>query len=226
MASLGDMSPAMAEVAAGFDIIGWTDVLHGRLPCALHKYQRTYCISVNSRMTGTDWMKAFAEKLLAISHAQWMYRNFSLHNRTTGYLRQSHQAEVLAKIATLSNSSPEDIPESSQFLLEVEMTCLDVAPLAQQEYWIAAMKAALSAGRRTSNPNRRRQWPLHNGPSPDGSTGTQRRDLHRFRHRIQQLLRQMREDLDLTYGTWRMKRPRQCDDARANGSNKRLRKPD
>ena len=133
MSSLGDMSPAMAEVATGFDSIGWVDVLHGRLPVALHRYQTAYCRSVNSRMTGTDWMKQFTTKLLNITHAQWAYRNFSLHNKTTGYLRQAHQAEVLAEIATLSTSDPEEVPEGSRFLLEVDMVNLDSTSLAQQD---------------------------------------------------------------------------------------------
>lgn len=63
MATLGDMSPAMAEVATAFDVIGWVDILHGRLPIALLRYQTAYCSSVNSRMTGKDWMRQFTSRL-------------------------------------------------------------------------------------------------------------------------------------------------------------------
>jgi len=77
-------------------------------------------------------------KLLDISQA---------YNKVKGHLHLSHRAEVLAEITTLSNSQPEEIPEESRFLLELEMVKLDTAPLTQQEYWVAAMTAALSAER-------------------------------------------------------------------------------
>ena len=172
-------------------------------------------------MTGTDWMKQLITRLLNISHAQWMYRNFSLHNKTSGYLRQSDQADVLAEIATLSNKRPEEIPEESWFLLEVEMVNLDSSSLAQQKYWIAAMKVALSAGCRCSNPHRR-SWDYNNVQTQP--TLQQCRNKHLFQRWIKQLLRQMQEDLDLSYGAWRTKRP--LNDGLTNGSNKRLRKPD
>ncbi len=63
MSSLGMTSPAMREIAAEFDLIGWNDTLHGCLPLALHRYQTVYCISVNSRSTGADWMKKLITKL-------------------------------------------------------------------------------------------------------------------------------------------------------------------
>ena len=43
MLDLGKKSPAMTEIAKDLDMIGWTDVLHGRLPHSLHRYQSSYC---------------------------------------------------------------------------------------------------------------------------------------------------------------------------------------
>ena len=112
------------------------------------------------------------------------------------------------------------IPDESKFLLELEVVELDRASLSQQEYWVSAMKAALAAGR----PKRRTQR-LMTSTSSATSVRT-RRDLHRFRWRVNQILKQMREDLDLTSGSWREKRRRTENDAKSNGSNKRFRKPD
>ena len=88
-------------------------------------------------------MRSFISKILNISHAQWSYRNFSLHNKANGYLQLLHQSEVIVKVYGLSNTCPEEIPEESKF---------DSSSLAQQEYWIAAMKAALCAGGRKRSP--------------------------------------------------------------------------
>ena len=165
MRSLGSMSLAVGKVAEDMDMIGWTDLFHGRIPLSLTKFQQAYCASINSRMTGADWTKAFVTKLLNISHGQWMYRNFSLHNKTRGHLRLTQQAEVLSEIAkNLAVSKPEDIPPESRFLLEVEVITLDGQSLARQEYWITAMKAALKAGRRCSHSSRR------SGDGPSSAT--------------------------------------------------------
>ena len=226
MTSLGNMSPAVETVATDIDLIGWTDLLHGRIPVSLTRFQQNYCASIGSRMNGSDWAKTFVLKLLDISHGQWMYRNFSLHNKCRGHLKLSHQAEVLTEIAILSESRPEDIPPESRFLLEVETATLDKQTLARQEYWVAAMKAALKAGRRcrSGQPSMRPT----NRRSLDSAEDTtrHRRNLHLFRRRIAALERSLREDLDLECGTWRNKR--QLSDVHdvSNRSNKRFRKPD
>ena len=222
MSALGEMTPAIAEIASDCDRIGYIDIMHGRLPLSLLRYQKTFCVSVNSRMGGDAWMRKLISTLLNMSHTQWLFRNFSLHNKIRGHLHLSHRADVLAEIATLSNSRPEDIPEESKFLLELEVVELDRASLSQQEYWVTAMKAALVAGRRCSRPKRKHSLNL----SGSASRSRTRRDLHRFRWRVNQILKQLREDLDLTCGSWREKRKRTENDAKANGSNKRLRKPD
>ncbi len=177
-------------------------------------------------MTGRDWFKRLISKLLNISHAQWAYRNFSLHNKLNGHLQLCKQEEVLTKIAELSSTPPDAIPEESRFLLEFESSSPDSSNLTQQEYWVTAMTAALTAGRRRARPpfrGRSRNEPLTN-PTPLSSP-RQRHNECLFRRRIDRLLYQLREDLDLTNGSWRTKRPRDAEDV-LNGSDRRFRKPD
>jgi hypothetical protein len=224
MSSLGDMSPWMKEIAYEFDLIGWEDMLHGRLPKSLHTFQSAYCRVRNSRLTGTDWMKKFTAKLLEISHSQWLFRNFLLHNNAKGHLHRSHQAAVLVEIAALATTPPEGIPEESRFLLEIDLMNLDKSPLTQQEYWIAAMTAAISAGRRVARPHHRSC--THIRSTSDSEPIRVRRDRHRARRRIESLLNQIQEDTDMEYGKWRLKRMWSGNDSITNGSNKRFRKPD
>jgi hypothetical protein len=226
MEQLGFMPTWMSEIARDIDKIGWVDILHGRLPRSVLRFQQSFCALTNDRMTGRDWFKRLVSKLLNISHAQWAYRNFSLHNKLNGHLRLCRQEEVLTKIAELSSTPPDAIPEESRFLLEFESSSLDSSNLTQQEYWVTAMTAALTAGRRRARPpcrGRSRNEPLTN-PTPLSSP-RQRRNERLFRRRIDRLLYQLREDLDLTNGSWRTKRPHDADDV-LNGSDKRFRKPD
>ena len=226
MCSLGQMSVAVREVAEDIDLIGRVDILHGRIPNSLRQFQQGYCATINSRMNGADWAKAFVTKLLDISHGQWTYRNFSLHNKVKGHLALTEQAEVLSEIATLACSRLEDIPPNSRFHVKLEVGRLDAQSLAQQKYWISAMKAALKAGRRCSPMNRCHGNRTRIDTKTPTLTSSQRRNLHLFRRRIESLERDLREELDLDCSSWRTKRPRQLPNDSGNGSNKRLRKPD
>ena len=216
MTALGITSQAIREIVEDFDIIGWDDTLHGRLPLALLWYQTAFCSAVNSRLSGTSRMKTLVTKLLTISHKQWLFRNFSLHNKVNGHLKLTHQATVLAEIARLSTCSPEEIPEECRFLLDFELTSLDKAPISHQEYWIAAMKAAKVAGSRRAGHSCRHSSNLQTNPLDLLSSQRQRRSQHLFNRRIQKILQQMREDLDMTDGIWRDKRSRPHSDAHSN----------
>lgn len=154
MCSFSNMSLAIQEVAKDIDQIGWTDFLHGWVPVSFWQLQHSHCASINSRMMVKDWSKAFATQLLNITHRQWMFCNFSLHNKMQGHLELTQQANILTEIATLAESRPEDNLPKNRFLLEVEVVNLDSKSTAHQEYWIKAMKAALKAGQQCSSSRR------------------------------------------------------------------------
>ena len=59
---------------------------------------------------------------------------------------------------------PEDIPEESRFLLEIDFSKLQNDSTAKQSYWVHAIKAAVTAGRRRVFVARRR-WPLASQPT-------------------------------------------------------------
>jgi hypothetical protein len=93
-------------------------------------------------MTGADWMKAFTSHLIQISHSQWIFRNFTLHDKKRGHLSLLKQATVLEEVDWLLDTAPEDIPAGSQYLLELDYSTLYNALLERQSYWVLAMSAA------------------------------------------------------------------------------------
>jgi len=113
--------------------------------------QQLHCSTYPGMLNGEDWMKKFISHLLHISHSQWILRNFTLHDRTRGYLRLQDRKEVLAQIEQLAESDPDEIPEGSKFLLEMDFKSLYDASFEKQSYWVRAMRAAKRAGRRTAN---------------------------------------------------------------------------
>jgi hypothetical protein len=149
-ASLGPMSPRMQKAAISQDLIGWDEFLHGKVSVEFLAIQGPYCVINGGRLTGEDWMKKFISHLIHISHSQWIFRNFTLHDHTRGYLRLQERKEVLAQIEQLVDCDPDEIPEGSKFLLEMDFETLYDSSFEKQSYWVRAMKAARRAGRRTA----------------------------------------------------------------------------
>ena len=75
-------------------------------------------------------MRGFITHLIHISHSQWLFRNFTLHNRLHGgYRALKDQAEVALRNEVLSHTDLDRIPEHSRFLLDI-----DTEQLAQSDF--------------------------------------------------------------------------------------------
>ena len=102
-----------------------------------------------SYLNGSAWTKSLISKLLHITHSQWIYRNFTLHDKLCGYLHNKSLEDIKQTIEELAETPPEDIPEGSKFLLEINFGDLTKSHIENQQYWIIALKAAITAGRRS-----------------------------------------------------------------------------
>jgi hypothetical protein len=54
-------------------------------------------------------MKAFVSRLIQISHSQWIFQNYTLHNKQRGYLRLQAHSEVLQEVLKLLDTAPANI---------------------------------------------------------------------------------------------------------------------
>ena len=156
-AELGRMSPAMTRLATSQDEIGWRNFTEGRISKEFHKIQQLHLMHSTSPLNGDDWVKQFISRVLHITHSQWIYRNFTLHDRMKGYLRLKDRLLTLADIETLLDTQPHELPKESGFLLEMDLDRLCNSDIEQQKYWVYAMKAARKAGRRMASLGRRAQ---------------------------------------------------------------------
>jgi hypothetical protein len=77
-----------------------------------------------------------------MSHSQWIFRNYTLHNKQRGYLCLCLRSEILRKIHKLLETSPSDVPPESQYLLELDHSSRYNARYKDQAYWVLALKAA------------------------------------------------------------------------------------
>ena len=135
------------EAAASQDYIGWVEFLHGKVSVKLMEIQSRFCSRTATRTTGRDWATQLVGQLQDMSHSQWLYRNFTLHHKTIGYLRLRKEKEVRRQAEMLSQTNQADIPEDCQFHLEIEATPHSDTPMERISYWILAMNGARSTSR-------------------------------------------------------------------------------
>ncbi len=142
---MGFMSPQFKALAISQDIIGWREFTEGHISTHLYAIQSFHLAMSSSYLNGEDWTKQFIPKILQITHSQWIFRNISFHDRKNGYLRNKTADELLQHINSLSEVSPDKLPESSRFLLEINFLELSKQHLETQRYWTLAVDAALKA---------------------------------------------------------------------------------
>jgi hypothetical protein len=78
-----------------------------------------------------------------MSHSQWLYRNFTLHHQTLGYLHRLEEKNLRDTARELASLKPEEVPKSSQYLLEIDIDSEEQS-FTSVSYWALAMKAALA----------------------------------------------------------------------------------
>ena len=126
----------------------WTSFMGGKLPAKMFCLKSCSLACSPSCLTTLAWSKKLISLILHITHAQWIFCNLSLHHNTIGYIWLTQQEEVLAEIDRLSHLDFDAVPAESKYLLEIDFSSLKNESLVSQSYWLFAIKAAKTAGRR------------------------------------------------------------------------------
>ncbi len=92
-------------------------------------------------------MAQFIIKLLHQTHSRWIYRNILKYQHKIGFIPCTEHRQLLLEIDELIHILPDDMPDESKFLLEVNFTRLHKGELTSQHYWVHAVKAAVMAGK-------------------------------------------------------------------------------
>ena len=107
----------MLRVAEAIDSVPWKDFMEGKVAKEVFRLQALTLAAGGSRLSGASWAKQFISRLLHISHSQWIFRNVSLHDKATGYLRLRKRRDLLLKIDELLETDPQALPPESRYLL-------------------------------------------------------------------------------------------------------------
>jgi hypothetical protein len=149
-ASLGAMSHRMKAHANSQDKFGWRNFMEGCISTHFYFIQHYNLALSGSYRNGFDWTKSLISKLLHITHSQWIFWNFTLHGKLYGYLHKKKIEDIRLTIEELAETPPEEIPEESKFLLEINFGERTTSHIKNQQYWIIALQAAITAGQRSA----------------------------------------------------------------------------
>ena len=87
-----------------------------------------------------------------IAHSQWIFRNFTLHDKQKWWLRRKELHDIMVRIDQLRETDIDNVPESSIFCWKLTMTIsLSQTPTTRHTYWVVATETAIRAGQKRSN---------------------------------------------------------------------------
>ena len=139
---------SLMKAAASQNHIGWMELLHGKLSIDIKAIQKLHCTLSPCHINGSDWMKAMASHLMQASHCQWIFCNFTLHDKQWGYLHFQQRKDLLWELDKLIDMPSDEVPEGSRYLLKLDYSDLYSASFEHQSYWVLAVRVACQASQR------------------------------------------------------------------------------
>jgi len=119
--------------------------MEGMISKEFVKLQREYFIACGYMMSIERWSSGLITRLLEITHGQWLYRNFVVHDNTSGILATQKKEELTMEIEKQQDLGKNGLLEEDQFLAEVNLEDLATTSGERQEYWLLAIRAARKA---------------------------------------------------------------------------------
>ena len=110
----------------------WTSFMEGKLSKEILSLQNAIHGCTPSRLTIANCGKQFISHILQISHAQWVFRNVLLHDKSTGYIRRLERRQILRQVDVLARTDPAHLPEESRYLLELDFSSAPSGSCDQQ----------------------------------------------------------------------------------------------
>ncbi len=89
-------------LAQSQDKIGDRNFMEGHISTNFYEIQNFHLAMTSSFLNGADWAKQFISKIFHITHSQWIFRNFSLHDKRNGYLHNKKAEEIALELGRTS----------------------------------------------------------------------------------------------------------------------------
>ena len=104
--------------------------------------QRHHMIVTGSRRSVEKWGAGLVTRLLEITHGQWIYRNFVVHDHVSGTLATASKEQLMVEIEEQQELGDDGLLEEDKYLAEVNLDSLESTSGERQTYWLLAMRTA------------------------------------------------------------------------------------
>jgi hypothetical protein len=106
--------------------------------------QQFYAVN-GSWMSLDKWSSGLITWLLDITHGQWLYRNFIVHDPISGIIATGKKEELLLEIERQWDLGDAGLLEEDKYLVEVNLGDLETTLGECLHYWLLAIKTAQKA---------------------------------------------------------------------------------
>jgi hypothetical protein len=96
-------------------------------------------------MSLEKWTSSLITQLLEITHGQWIYWNYIVHDPVLGTLATAQKEELLLEIECQKELGDAGLLEEDKYLAEVNLEGMATASGERQHYWLLAIQAAWNA---------------------------------------------------------------------------------
>ncbi len=96
-------------------------------------------------MSLEKWSSGLITRLLEITHGQWVYWNFIVHDLVLDTIATARKEELLQEIKWQQELGDEGLLEEDKYLAEVNLEGLETTSGEQQHYWLLAITTAQKA---------------------------------------------------------------------------------
>ena len=127
------------------DKIGWQQFLEGVISKEITRIQQQHYALSGSRMSLERWSSGLITRLLEITHGQWVYRNFIVHDPVLGTIATARKEELLREIERQRELGDAGLLEEDKYLAEVNLEGLEDTSRERQHYWLLAIKTTQKA---------------------------------------------------------------------------------
>jgi len=145
--SMMDCSPpaCYTALARAHDRLGWDNFVEGRICTAYLDAFQEYADDGTSPYSIDNWGRGLVERLIQLSHAQWIFRNSHVHfKKLEGMTRAQHE-DIFQKVKDLMWTDPMSLLPKHRHLLEEDFEALGEGSSMDRSHWAANVEAALLA---------------------------------------------------------------------------------
>lgn len=107
--------------------------------------QQEHLAQTHSLLSIDSWTRGLLDKLLALTHTQWICRNLTKHHRTQGTNALASREEIMKEIEHQLDLGSDGLSPEASCLLEIPTDELLGKPTSELQYWLNAAIASRQA---------------------------------------------------------------------------------